>query len=428
MVKTRLGTDTNSISKTTVSNNPVIMDNAAKTAATVNTEESVPPVDPENVTNAELYNMLKKVLTSVQKNETTMTGIQGDISHITEITNETEAVKEQLLVTQGKLTRLETKNHELENKMLEYETKMFGNDLVFYNVNEQPNENTNSLKATIYTVIKDMMKVPVAEIYSKDNIAGEIRIDTVTRMGRPQNDRNRPTLVTFMSKTAKNLAYNRKYTSNLKTPILIRVSEHYPSIIKEKRSLQIDDLKELRVTYKDSETSVTMNKDKIFLDGRQYNPHRFERNTLGSITPLSIHYSKLSHTEEHTHKNSTFQGHSLNVHTTNQAIAAKNAILQNPELSTATHIMYAYKFGIDGEATESGYSDDKEIGAGEILMDKIEQSNLTNVFICVTRLKKGSNIGPSRFTYIKRCADNLIENRNELHEPSFHNITFNVPE
>ena len=113
------------------------------------------------------------------------------------------------------------------------------------------------------------------------------------------------------------------------------------------------------------------------------------------------------------HTNSTFQGHSLNVHTTNQAIAARNAILQNPELSAATHIIYVYKFGIDGETTESGYSDDKEVGTGEILMEKIEQSNLTNVFICVTRLKKGNNIGPSRFTYIKRCADKLIEIRDD---------------
>ena len=96
-------------------------------------------VDPENVTNAELYNMLEKVLTTVQSNESTMTKIQDEITHITEITNETEAAKEQLLVTQGKLTRLENKNQVLENKMLEYETIMFGNDLVFYNVNEQAN-------------------------------------------------------------------------------------------------------------------------------------------------------------------------------------------------------------------------------------------------------------------------------------------------
>ena len=159
-------------------------------------------------------------------------------------------------------------------------------------------------------------------------------------MGRPQVERNRPILVTFMSKTAKNLAFSRKYTSNLKKPILIRVADHYPAIVKEKRTLQIDDLKELRDTYKDSDTSVTMNRDKIFLDGRQYNPFRFERNQLGSITPLSIHYNKLTHTEEKTHKSSTFQGHSLNVHTINQAIAARNAILQNPELASATHMIY----------------------------------------------------------------------------------------
>ena len=67
--------------------------------------------------------------------------------------------------------------------------------------------------------MKDMMKVPEAEIYSRVNIAGEIRIDTVNRMGRPQTERNRQILVTFMSKTAKNLASSRKYTSNLKNNI-----------------------------------------------------------------------------------------------------------------------------------------------------------------------------------------------------------------
>ena len=60
------------------------------------------------------------------------------------------------------------------------------------------------------------------------------------------------------------MTYSKIYTANLKSPITtIRVAEHYPVIIKEKRQAQIDSLKELRTFYEESDIKVTLNKDKI---------------------------------------------------------------------------------------------------------------------------------------------------------------------
>ena len=69
-------------------------------------------------------------------------------------------------------------------------------------------------------------------------------------------------------------------------------------------------------------------------------------------------------------KNSIFQAHSLRVQTKNQATAAKNAIYQDPALCKASHIIYAYRIGNNGDNVESGFHDDDEVGGGSIIMMK----------------------------------------------------------
>ena len=106
-----------------------------------------------------------------------------------------------------------------------------------------------------------------------------------------------------------------------------------------------------------------------------------------------------------------------------EAIAAKNSIYQNSDLAQITHIIYAYKISIDEDTTESGYCDDDEVGGGTILMDLLK--NKSNMFIWVTRMKKGPNIGEARFTHIKNCATNLLQSEDIPNEPTFNNIIFN---
>ena len=79
--------------------------------------------------------------------------------------------------------------------------------------------------------------------------------------------------------------YSRNYTKNLVEPLRVRVSERYPSVIKERRQKQISTLKELREQYEDTDTKVSLRKDEIFVDGKKH-----QKNLL----PLKkIRYQKL---------------------------------------------------------------------------------------------------------------------------------------
>lgn len=427
MVILRSGGNTDALT-----NNP----NITTSSTTINQEmadmiETVPSEQPETeVTNAQLQETLNNLLSLVQTNNDTMSNdihtIKDDMSQIKDVTNETDAIKQQLYSTQGKVARLERKNQHLEEKLISYETKMMEKDLMFYNVRDNQDETYVDLKDKIFKVLRDDMKIPSIEIYSKNNMGGEIRPDTITRIGKFSLGKRRPVVVSFVTKSGRNLVYSRLYTSNLKQPIKVRVSENYPAITREKRKAQIETLKSIKNTFKNTSTRVVMSKDKILVNGKPKNCEAFARNTLPESSPFSISYEKLEHSEIITDNSSIFQAHILPVHTKDQASAARNAIYQNPELATATHVIYAYKLGsiASGDSVESGFSDDLEIEGGSLLMSLIEIENRTDVFICVTRIKNGPNIGPSRFTHIKTCAQEMLQN-GSTYEPTFNHITFN---
>ena len=375
---------------------------------------------------------LDSVLAIVTDNSATMTTItddihiiKDDIVQIKDVTNEADGVKEQLHTTQGKVSRLELKNSNLEEKIISLESRLYEKDLIFYNVEETPNETTTDLKQSLYTVMTAMMMIPDTLLFNRNNPCGEVRFDTVTRIGRFQQDRKRPILVSFTSKSGRNIVQSRTYTSNLKTPIRVRVAEHFPTITKERRHVQIKNhLTQLRTAHHDTNNKITLKQDKILLNGIENNTFAFQRNPLPSISPLSVSFDKLAHSDKITEKKSVFQAHALPVETETQAIAAKNAIFHSPELSQATHIIYAYKMGITEDTIQSGYSDDDEVEAGSMLMELLNSENRTNIFVCVTRIKNGPNIGAARFTHIKNCAKQLLNSDRLPEEPTFNNIIF----
>ena len=398
--------------------------------------ETQPRTSP-TATNPQLQRLqesLNSVLAIVKKNGENMTaitddihGIKEDITDIKEVTNEAEGIKEQLYATQGKVSRLELKNAKLEEKVLSLEGQLYQKDLVFYNVDDRLMETDYDLKQTLYQIMKETMKIPELSLFSKNNPCGEIRLDTVSRIGRHKPNNKRPVMASFVTRSGRNLVNSRVYTANLKNPTTrIRIAEHFPTITKERRHVQIKKhLVQLRAAHKDTTNRITLNKDKILLNGVETDTLAFEKNPLPSTSPLSISFDKIAHSAEITEKRSVFQAHALPVQSLSQAIAAKNSIFQSPNLAQATHIMYAYNVNADGETEESGYSDDDEVGAGTILMDLLKSHKKTNMFICVTRIKKGSNIGEVRFTHIKTCAKELLQSEDIPAEPTFNNIILN---
>lgn len=410
-----------------ITQNPNI---ATRTVSPMADHENPPP--PMEVTNAELNESLQSVLALVTQNNLTMTTmntdvqeIKRDILAIKDITNESDGMKEQLYATQGKLSRLEMKNAKLEEKLLILEGNQYAKDLMFYNVDDEAGETEQQLKNSLYDIIEHKMHVPLAQIYSRRNTAGEVRIDTATRTGRYSENKTRPVIATFVTKSGRNIVFSTPYLSNLKHPILARIAEHFPTIIKERRQTQIKHLRRLREAHIETTNRITLQKDKILINGLENNTFAFERNPLPSVSPVSINFEKLAHSKEIVEKKSKFQAHLLPVQSINQAAAAKNAIFQNPELSHAAHIMYAYRIGDNVENFESGFSDDDEVDGGSTLMKLLDTHKRSNVFICVTRIKQGFNIGGIRFTCIENCAKELLIKEDITQDPVFNQIQFN---
>lgn len=293
------------------------------------TTENTTPVLAAEVTNEQLNASLQTVLALVTENNQAMATITGDvhtmkldITSIKDVTNESEGIKEQLYSTQGKVARLELKNLKLEEQILSLESTQYSKDLMFYNVDDENNESDQQLKNTIYDIIEHKMNVPAVIIFSRHNPAGDVRIDTVARIGRYRDDKTRPVLVTFFSKSGRNIVYSKPHLSKLKDTVKVRISEHFPTIIKERRQAQITHLKQLRDSHSETTNNIALNKDKIFINGVERDTFAFQRNILSSTTPISINYDKLKHSDEIVEKRSTFQSHSLKVQTLEQAAAA----------------------------------------------------------------------------------------------------------
>ena len=123
---------------------------------------------------------------------------------------------------------------------------------------------------------------------------------------------------------------------------------------------------------------------------------------------ISIDYTHIQHSNEHSKLNSFFQGHCAIVEDSLQAKAALNSIYQSPDLSVADHLMYAYRYTDQSGTVHSGFSDDHEIKGCRILHTLLEEQDKLHHLLCVTRLKKGFNIGPVRFDLIKTAAQEVL--------------------
>ena len=103
-------------------------------------------------TNKQLQESMDTLTALIKTNDTKLSndidGIKLDIRDFKDVTKESDALKEQLLTTQGRVTRLESKNRQLEEKLITQELKTYEKDLMFYNVKDSQHETFTSLKDT----------------------------------------------------------------------------------------------------------------------------------------------------------------------------------------------------------------------------------------------------------------------------------------
>ena len=200
------------------------------------------------------------------------------------------------------------------------------NDIVLYNVPEVQGK-VDSVIAT--DIMTNKLQISHDCLYSQTNPAGTIQIDNAYRIGKKLGEKPRPLVISFSTQRSKKLVMEQYRKVQKLTSI--RITDHFPSEMRERRSIQKDSLKKYKELYKDSDTQVKLIKDKLIV-GTKVVEDAFQKNPL-ITTPCNLPkpQSDLKHTELKEINGSTFQGHAIQVHSIAEAASAKDSLFQIPQ-------------------------------------------------------------------------------------------------
>ena len=375
---------------------------------------------PQDVLSAKLDLLLdhnKTTDSNFESLRTDITSIKADLDTVHSLTEENIKIKQHLSVALGRINRLEQKEEHTHDKIVKLEQHSFSKDIVIYNLPESQPETIIQLRNKIYDLFNLQMLIPLEYIFSLRNPGGEVRIENCFRLGKTTPNKARPVIVSLLTHIGKQIVTDKVFVKNLTKTTKTRIAQRYQSEIREKRETLVSTLKSLRDDKKNKNERINLVNDKILVNNKVYEDKNFVKDPLSALTHMSIHYDYIQHGTELSESDSFFQGHSAVANDIPQAIAAKNSIFQNPDLSTCDHMIYAYRIK-DGEGKiQSGYSDDHETKGGKILFDLLVEKDKKEHFLCVTRLKKGNNIGPVRFELIKKAATQVLDMPNKPEVP-----------
>ena len=292
---------------------------------------------------------------------------------------------------EGKNLRLEKEVERLTRKVEDLQWQNMRENLVFYNLQNRGED----CEAVISTFMKDQMNIHENNVYSKDNITGEIRIDIAHQLGKkkPTNTFSRPIVVKFVTRKEKEMVL--KHAKNLKGKQQY-VSEQLPAEMRERRVAQNQHMMELRRDNPDrSANKIHFVKDILMHNGQAVDA-QFEYNTLPKMNVVLFEYEALHHSEPIQIRGSIFQGHVKFIHSLEDAVKSRDALFQDESVASAEHIMYAYRIDTEDGIFETGNSDDGECNISKVLVKLLDNLKVENVFLAVSRIHQGPNLGKQR--------------------------------
>ena len=101
------------------------------------------------------------------------------------------------------------------------------------------------------------------------------------------------------------------------------------------------------------------------------------------------------------------------VHSIEDAVRARDALFQDLQVASADHLMYAYHVDNEHGVFVTGNFDDGEIKGSQVICNYMQELNLENMFIAVSRANNGPNIGKQRFDLIRQSCVEVLQKLKE---------------
>jgi regulator of replication initiation timing len=343
--------------------------------------------------NTEFKDMQKSVTSILEEN----TGLSNKVSHL----------EKRLSLQEGLITQLQVKIAAQEEEIIDLKCRSMRDNLVIYGIEENgtreddreaeegtdtKEESWSQTKAKVVAFLKNKMKIPDAD---------QLPIDRAHRMG-PKGNKPRPIVVKFLVSSEKDRVFG--YVKNLKGLSQYSVQQQFPAEVNERR-------KRLWPKYKaarDAKENPKWALDKLIINGRRICAN--DDNIQFDPTEDCKKEVAIVHTEHQTIEGSTFIGHAATIKSNTDIPAVLASLLQDRSIAQATHNAYAYRIGrLGSNNMKEGIKDDGEHGAGMVILKKLQESNVTNTIVVVSRFYGGKHMGARRFDCFKNCTDDVLK-------------------
>ncbi|XP_061194046.1 protein IMPACT homolog [Saccostrea echinata] len=327
----------------------------------------------------------------------------NDTIYITTELHEKQKMERELSRMRDYIARLEYCVKIQSEQILELKTKAMEDNNIVSGVDEKAPEikNPENLAKIISNVFTAEMEIPAETV---DNL----QIYKLFRMGEYDKQRKfpRPICVQFANKSHKDIVMRHiKILKDKQSPI--RVSQHQPEEIREKRKHLYDVQKQyedrnIETVLKGQKLIFTQSKS-VFRDKIGSRPMADE---IISGEEVKIAISTGKTTEDNGNR---FAARSTPVDSYNQVRRSLVEVMRTENTASASHNIYAFRFSTSDGTTNEGPEDDGEHGAGRMLLKALADNDINNALVVVSRWC-GSKIGPRRFTHINEVGLSAAKN------------------
>lgn len=323
---------------------------------------------------------------------------------ITELESENVLLKTQLAFLESRLSEVEKRQVGFKERVLDTQVRSMQNNLVFYRIPEQEHENT---KHVIMEFIVHYLKINTDSFRTGCMLGAEsdnIYITKCHRFGSVGPDNApRPIVAVFVEgkdtvlRKARLLAHTNFYITRQLPPERSEQKRKVHHIFKEAKA------QGKKPRYVDGG-------EVVMVDNVKYTSPTIKRctNKIAEIinnTPLMNIYV----TQPVTDQGNKFIAHTATCTNPVEVSMAINAIkhTKNNGTSNATHNMYAARLVKDGKIVEYT-EDDGEHGGARNILREMQNSNIANKVVVVSRWCSGTYLGRKRFNIITQCTKAAI--------------------
>lgn len=302
-------------------------------------------------------------------------------------------IREQMRVNEGRVTRSEKEIGEMHEDILQVQAGLMRNELVFYNVPEHDGEQYNC-QGTLYPFLQNEMSVPEHDLQN-------MYLDKCYRRGEKGGRYPRPIVARFVTSASKTTILS--HIKDLDPQKKFGVNDHLPRELEERKKRLIPDYKKARRDRKKPRWA----RDKLVVDNKVLSVKKDSVKDINVNTTQVASQLQVRETPPKTYQKSSFKGHAVKLHSQDDIVPALHAIYADARVARATHNIYAYRISSGPDVIEH-YEDDNEWGAGSLLLKLLQDNDIKDTLVCVTRWYGGTHLGRARFDYIKNAAKEVL--------------------